>query len=537
MANHDNPKIAGVTLLTGRLFARNTAFNLAGEVVAFCIGVVAIPYVVKTLGTEAFGILSIAWMLLVYMSLFDLGLTRATTKFVAEAVGSGEHHHVPSLIWTSITFQLLFGLLGTGLFLLSINVLIAKVFRIPPQLVGEAQRGFRFLAIAVPIILVTNCLRGVLEARQQFHLVNYIKVVTNILMFSSPFLLIPFGGRLSSIILLMIVLRFIALGVYLELCLSPLRRTGHRRSFDKILLARLLRYGGWITVSNVTGPLLMYSERFAISALLSVVALAYYTGPADMLNRALVVPASLGSTLFPAFSSLQAGGARGKLEDFYSRSLKYLVVVMGPPLLLIAAFSRDILMAWLGPVFAQNAAVPLRVLAVSIFLSSIALIPYGLLTGAGRPDITAIFHLIELPIHLTLVWLLVSRFGLVGAACAVTIRVAIDTALLLWACDKVGLVAFDTVRQTGVLKSLLSLLLVSGVTFLPFVASGTLLRRLSILLPLCLAYLVVQWFWAFDDRDRDFSISTMRHLGAHRPSAPIAAPASALTPSRAVARK
>ncbi len=91
-------------------------------------------------------------------------------------------------------------------------------------------------------------------------------------------------------------------------------------TFQRAVLARLLRYGAWVTVSNVTGPLLLYADRFAIGALLSVAALAYYTGPADMLNRTLVIPASLGSTLFPAFSSLQAGGALGKLEDFYARS-------------------------------------------------------------------------------------------------------------------------------------------------------------------------------------------------------------------------
>jgi O-antigen/teichoic acid export membrane protein len=281
----------------------------------------------------------------------------------------------------------------------------------------------------------------------------------------------------------------------------------------------------------------MYADRFAIGALLSVGALAYYTGPADMLNRALVVPASLGSTLFPAFSSLQAVGALEKLEDFYSRSLKYLVVVMGPPLLFIAAFAREILTAWLGPVFAQNGAAPLRILAISIFLSSIALIPYGLLTGAGRPDLTAKFHLIELPIHLALTWLLVSKFGLVGAAIAVTVRVAFDTALLLWACDEVGLVSLDVVRQAGVLKSFIGLLLISAVAFLPFVTSGTLLRRVSIVSLLCFAYLVGQWFWSFDDRDRSFSISTMRHLGRTRPPAPGAQPPSTLTPSRAVARK
>src|ERR1700688_478328 len=115
--------------LTGRLFARNTAFNLGGEVAAFCIGLICIPYVIKTLGTDVFGILSIAWMLLGYMSLFDLGLSRATTKFVAEAMSKGGHQEISSLVWTSVSFQLLLGVLGGSLLAGGAHLLAEKILK------------------------------------------------------------------------------------------------------------------------------------------------------------------------------------------------------------------------------------------------------------------------------------------------------------------------------------------------------------------------------------------------------------------------
>ncbi len=339
-------------------------------------------------------------------------------------------------------------------------------------------------------------------------------------MFSSPFLLIPFGGKLPAIILLMTVLRFLAMLVYLELSLSPLQKRRQDLIFDRDVLAKLLRYGGWVTVSNMAGPLLLYADRFAIGVFLSVAALAYYTGPADLLTRTLVIPASLGSTLFPAFSSLQASGAIEKLEDFYARSLKYLVIVMGPPLLLVAVFSRDILFLWLGPMFAANGAVPLRILAVSTFFTALGVIPYGLLQGAGRPDITAIFHLLELPLHLGLVWLLVSKFGITGAAVAVTLRVVVDTILIIWACDHVGLAAFRIVHEKGVTTSVIGLAAITMILSMPFSSNGSLGRRLTFAVLLCVGYLAAQWFWSFDSRDRTFAVSTIRHMGVRRPDVP-----------------
>lgn len=49
--------------VSGRLLGRNTALNLVGQVVPLLVGLTTIPYVVRGLGTERFGILSIAWPL------------------------------------------------------------------------------------------------------------------------------------------------------------------------------------------------------------------------------------------------------------------------------------------------------------------------------------------------------------------------------------------------------------------------------------------------------------------------------------------
>jgi len=64
----------------GGLLARNTLLNLLGQAVPLLVGVLTIPFIVHGLGTERFGLLSLAWVILGYFTIFDLGLGRATTK-------------------------------------------------------------------------------------------------------------------------------------------------------------------------------------------------------------------------------------------------------------------------------------------------------------------------------------------------------------------------------------------------------------------------------------------------------------------------
>jgi O-antigen/teichoic acid export membrane protein len=114
------------------------------------------------------------------------------------------------------------------------------------------------------------------------------------------------------------------------------------------------------------------------------------------------------------------------------KSLKYLALLVFPFVFAAVTFAPEILNLWLGPVFAAQGASVLRWLAVGVFFNSIAQIPFALIQSAGRPDLTAKLHLIELPGYGgALVWF-IHTHGIEGAALAWTLRSAVDSIALLF---------------------------------------------------------------------------------------------------------
>ena len=67
--------------------ARNTGWNFVGTALPIAVAVIAIPPLIRELGVERFGVLTLAWVITGYFALFDFGLGRATTKFVLNKVG------------------------------------------------------------------------------------------------------------------------------------------------------------------------------------------------------------------------------------------------------------------------------------------------------------------------------------------------------------------------------------------------------------------------------------------------------------------
>jgi len=99
-------------LINGTQLTKNWSLNLLGQVLPLIVALVTMPLIVRGLGPERFGVLSIVWAVLGSMILFDLGLSRSTTKFVAECLGRGEEEKFPSLFWTSFWSQVLIGIVG-----------------------------------------------------------------------------------------------------------------------------------------------------------------------------------------------------------------------------------------------------------------------------------------------------------------------------------------------------------------------------------------------------------------------------------------
>lgn len=228
---------------------------------------------------------------------------------------------------------------------------------------------------------------------------------------------------------------------------------------------RLFAFGGWVTVSSIVSPILVYLDRFLIGSLLSIAAVAYYSAPYEAVTRLLIIPASLVMTLFPAFSALEGVKDGHRLGTLFARSTKYILLILGPPVLVVALFAREILQLWLGAEFAIRSTLALQILALGVLINSLARTPFALLQGIGRPDLPAKFHLLELPIYVGTAWLLVSNWGIAGAAAAWTLRVTLDALLLFGATLKVYRFSPRLFTANGTTLASLVLLLLAGVAY------------------------------------------------------------------------
>lgn len=417
------------SLTNGKLLARNTLWNLVGSGVPMLVAVVCIPILIRGLGTDRFGVLTLGWALIGYAGLFDLGIGRALTKLVAERHEDNDPEETYRLIWTSLFMMLILGIVCTGVAIVISPWLVHRELNIPSALQSETLRAFYALGIGMPIVITSSGLRGVLEARQRFDLINWLRVPLGIFLLAGPIAVLPFSKSLVPVIWVLIGARAASWIGNLFFCfhIIPGLKT-HIRLQGEAMKA-LLSFGGWMTVTNIVGPLMVTFDRFVIGSVASVAAVAYYATPFEMVTKLWAVPSALLGVMFPAFSSSFTDKS-GRTGMLFRRSLKFVFIFLFPPTVLTIAFAKNGLTVWLGLDFANHSTRVLQWLAAGVFLNGLAQVPCVLVQGVGRPDWAAKTHLIEVPCYLSLLWWMIRAHGVEGAAMAWTIRIAVDACIM-----------------------------------------------------------------------------------------------------------
>lgn len=420
------------SLLTGgSLLARNAVLNLIGQGAPMLVALFAIPLLIHGLGVDRFGVLTLAWMVIGYFSLFDLGLGRALTQVISEKLGSEREEEIPALVWTGLALMVVLGVFGALVVFLLSPWLVHSILKVPLGLQAETLHAFYLLAASIPIVISTAGLAGVLSALQRFDILNAIRIPMGIFSFLGPLLVLPFSKSLFLVTAVLMAGRVVAWTIHLAMCLRVMPALRSELSLQRSVVMPLFHFGGWMTVTNVVGPLMVYLDRFVIAAVLSVTAVAYYATPYELVTKLWIIPGAIVGVLFPAFATSYVKD-RQRTALLFVRGTKYVFLALFPVTLTIVAFAHEGLSFWLGAEFAQNSAPVLQWLAVGVLINSLAHTPFALIQGAGRPDLTAKLHLLELPIYLLVLWWLLPQYGILGAAIAWTARVTLDAVILFW---------------------------------------------------------------------------------------------------------
>jgi O-antigen/teichoic acid export membrane protein len=403
----------------------NTFYQVGAQVAPAIAAMAAIPFLLRHLGSEAFGIITLFSTVLIYFTMLDLGLGRAATRFISQSLETGQSDDVRRYFWGSIILLSGIGLIVTVACLFAVHNVVSNYLKISAAYSRAATQSFYIICVTVPLVTLMATLRGFLEAWGRFPFISIVTACSGICLYLLPVLVILTGGGIVSIAASYALVRVSMCAAFAIGCLYVKKRPSLRPIFDLKAVRRMLSFGGWLSVSNIVGSAIVYGDRFLLGVCVGMTAVASYGMPLDVIGKMQILITSFCAVLFPLMSRLDGSGS-AHFQTLYRGAIAISLSFMTPLTVSAVMLAPFLMKLWLG---ARNT--PDIVFVAQVFLSgavvqAMASIAFTALHARGRSDLTAWVHLAEFPIYFAGFYIAATHFGVRGAALAWLGRAIVD---------------------------------------------------------------------------------------------------------------
>ncbi len=365
------------------LFVRSTGYAFLVPGISFLIPLLTTPYIIHRVSYGMYG----AWVALNTLSLwlahYDLGLSGALTREVADRRARGNLDGIRTLGATWFYYDVLIGGAIVGGIVALGRTILDEI--VPGADASEMYPVLVLFSVQSALTAFLRHLSSTLCGYQRVDLANRLAIWIIPLSVGGIVFFLEFGWGILGLILNSLI----SLGVQIVGIKVMLRRLGCPLSVSPALF----RSGDLKTLFNFgwkleAGQLLMMvfgSDRLLLSAtgqpLYFVTLYQLGASVAQKLNQ---IVAALSSTVLPAVSDLAARGDVGRIRLILMRGTKYHALAATGLLGFAALFAKELMVLWMGRPL-PDAALVLRIMSAGCFASAVVCCAHAVGVALGRP--------------------------------------------------------------------------------------------------------------------------------------------------------
>lgn len=396
--------------------AWNMVAGMANSVVLVLVNLIALPFYLRFLGMEAYGLIGFYATLQAVLQVLDLGLAPTVSREVAHGAETGQQRRSASLLRTlGVVYA------GVALVIVALVALAApwigahwlQAKSLPDAAVAQAVALMGVnLACRWPISLYHGALVGahrLARSAATSMTVNILAAIVTIAVLAwgvrsiQAFFLVQAGFGLLQAVVLRVLAR---------------QAVGQRDApYDFADLWRVLHFSAWMSGIAITSLVFTQLDKALLSRLIDLESFGHYMLAALLVSGLSVLTGPAFNVIYPKFTTLYARGDDVALARFYSDTSRMLAAAIFALAFALALHVEAIVTLWTGRADVALRVAPLvALLAVGSALNGLMYFPYALQLATGRPRIPFAINVALLVLALpTIVWLALHQ-GAVGGA-------------------------------------------------------------------------------------------------------------------------
>ncbi len=428
--------------------ARGSGVAFIGGLLASIAGWIAQLLLARLLGPGGFGTYSIGMAAVrISAQISTLGLASATIYFVAR-YSKDEPSKVRDVLTQSLGASLVAGMLVGGvLFLLAPS--IAEDFFHRPELVSV----LRIFACTIGFGSGFRVARAATTVSYRLNYRVYLDLLTSGVFLLAFVVFYYFGFRVGGAAVAFLLSSAVgfAAGAYSLTRLFP--EAFSTFANPSIMLGELLTYSLPAFGASLFSAPMQWIDRILIGYFQRPLEVGLYQAAVQSASLLYATGFAVSAIAGPMIANLYTRGERGRLEDLFRVSTKWIFYSVLVAFVVIAFGPRDLLKMFFGPKY-QGSSEVLVILSVGALIDGSTGTARSMLLLTGHQKALLVISAAVLVLQIGLDVVLIPRYGIVGAAVAdVIAAVAINSSVLIAIKSTLGLWPYDRRYVKGLLAT------------------------------------------------------------------------------------
>jgi len=423
-----------------RRFGRNVGATIFTRVVNMARGVLVVPFLLRHLGLEAYGIWTTIFILVSYVGLTTLGLSNVYIKYVAEFHARREYERANALLSTGlcITVPLCASLFAACYFCWD---WYAPWLHLPPQHAADGKEAVLIVLGVFLSSIALNAFGDILAGVQQIAATQMFLSFSIVVEFGLIVWLVGSGRGIRG--LAEAYMARVVLNDVLTIWWSWRQLKWMRispRLVRREAIGYVVHFGGVVQVQTILDIFLSSVERLIGLTLVGASAAGLMDVAKKWPSAYSTVPMAFFGAMLPATAHVDAASHASErmdnLRGLYLSSARFSNLCTAAFVALTVFWSHAILFVWLGP------ELPMRQTLTTLFVVFSLALQFHMLTGPGTSLLRGmgrvyeeftytIPNLLLLGVTLPVAWWIQKSWTALGIGSAVAVATAIAACFLL----------------------------------------------------------------------------------------------------------
>lgn len=396
---------------------KNIVANFTGSLWSALMGLAFVPFYIRLMGVESYGIVGVLVSLQGMLAILDLGLSQTMSREMAMlAVDRANSRKMAD---TARTLEILYWAiaLGVAALIVLLSGFLAYHWLNPRHLSRNSlMQALWIMALVIglrwPVAIYTGGLNGL----QRQVVVNKLLAVFSTLQGAGALAVLHYVAPTIQAFFvwqaIVALLQVAALRAALWRCLD----SGSGR-FSKAVLHGIWRFAAGMTGTSLVATILTQTDKILLSKMLPLAAFGYYTFATTVAGVVFRIIGPVFTAYYPRLTELVSKNELRELTDAYHQGSQLMAVTVLPVTFLLAFFSKTILELWThNPDIVAHSFLLVSLLVAGNALNGLMHVPYALQLAYGWTKLAFYQNVVAVLVLVPAIYAATLRWGAVGAA-------------------------------------------------------------------------------------------------------------------------